>query len=101
MELIEMITKTLMPGAVVFLILSSITLYNKRKIYMSPSSGWLDIKKYPIPNDIKGYLGTDGKTVDYMYDLSWGPHGEILFNNYDKTYLTHWQALPAPPTKRG
>lgn len=66
---------------------------------MSPTSGWMDIKKHPIPKDIRGFLGSDGKKVDYIYSVTWGPYGEVIFNNYDKTYITHWQALPQPPEK--
>jgi hypothetical protein len=101
MEILNQISSALLPGVVIFFIASSIILYQKEKIYMSPSSEWVDVKKHPIPKDIRCFLGTDGKKVEYFYTVQWGPYGEIIFNNYEKTYLTHWQAMPCPPENKG
>lgn len=75
----------------------SIYIFKKEKIYRGYPQGWLDIKSNPIPKDIKNFIATDGKTVEVIYMCTWGPYGEIYFNRYDKTFVTHWQLLPDVP----
>jgi len=77
----------------------AIYIFQKDKIYRCPSNEWIDIKKHPIPNDIRGFIATDCKKVDYLYEIIWGPYGEVYFNKYNKTYVTYWQALPDVPKK--
>jgi Protein of unknown function (DUF551) len=95
------VTLSLLPG---FFILTCVILciyfFQKEKIYRYPSDKWLPIKEYPIPKDIRGFIGTDGKKVDYVYQVTWAPYGEIFFNTYDKTYITHWMPLPDAPKNK-
>lgn len=103
MEILETISKilyTFIPGALIFFCLSvGIYLFSKDKIYRYPSNEWLDVKKVPIPEGIKEYIATDGKRVSHMYSVDWGPHGQIIFCKYDKTYTTHWMPYPDVPQK--
>jgi len=88
----------LLPASVcVFLIWAGFHLLWKEKTYRSPAQGWLDIRVYKIPDDIKEYIATDGKEVSTKYGITWGPHGEIIFSSYDKTYIKFWQPLPEAP----
>ena len=77
----------------------SIIYFLKEPKIRYPDKGWMDIKSHPIPDNIKDYIATDGKTVSTKYGIEWGPHGEIIFCKYDKTYLKYWQPLPEPPRK--
>jgi hypothetical protein len=97
MNIVNSISLTIIPGTLIFLILSCYSFYNKDKIYRYHEKGWMDVNEYKIPEDIKGFLATDGKKVQHIYYPSWGPHGKVIFNSYDKTYVTHWQPLPSPP----
>ncbi len=100
LDIIKIIGYTILPYALgAFLGCSAIYLFQKEKIYRISSIGWLDIKKHPIPHDIRGFIGTDGKKVDYIYLVKWGPYGEVFFSEYNRTYITHWQPLPDLPEK--
>jgi hypothetical protein len=74
--------------------------FKKEPIYMYKSTGWLDVKQYPIPTNITWYLATDGERVDNMFRLTWGPHGQLVFDKYEMTYITHWMPYPAPPKRK-
>lgn len=97
MEIIKTIANVLWMPIIMFFLMFGIIYFQKERIYRSFPSGWLDIKKYPIPEDIKYFIATDGNTVEYIYGLSWGPYGEVIFDKYKKTYITHWQPLPDLP----
>jgi Protein of unknown function (DUF551) len=98
-EAINEISKVMLPAAVVALFMGGFLFLQKDRIYRQPSVGWLDVKTHKIPEDIKGFLATDGKKVDSKYQPEWGPNGEAIFNRYEKTYVTHWQPFPEPPKK--
>lgn len=89
------------PACIIILTLSIHDRYKQPKIYRVQSSGWLDIKTHPLPKDIKGYLATDGKEVDYKYSVEWGPYGDVYYRKSyytDKhTYITYWQPMPDLP----
>lgn len=74
--------------------------FQKDKIYRYPTNEWLNLKENPIPDDIHGFIATDGKSVDYKYSISWAPHGKIYFSQYNKTYITHWMPLPDLPKNK-
>lgn len=78
-----------------------IYLFQKEKVYRYPATGWMDVKTYPIPEDIRNFIATDGKEVDVIYAPSWGPHGKVLFQKYSNTYVKYWQPLPEAPNKNG
>jgi hypothetical protein len=100
MQTFYSITLCLVPGFAIFTCLLLIShFYHKDKIYRYPSDKWLEIKEHPIPDDIRGFLATDGKTVDYCYTIKWAPHGKIYFSEYSKTYISHWMPLPDVPEK--
>ena len=96
--IIKFLTEAFFPASLVsFLMASAIYIFNKDKIYRYKAHGWLDIKKYPIPKDIKAYIATDGKEVEHFSSVTWGPYGEVIFSRYKDKYVTHWQPLPEPP----
>jgi len=97
MEIIRAILYTILPACIMVFCISGVFYFQKDRIYRGYPSGWLDIKKHSIPDDVRGFLGTDGKRVEYLYIVRWGPYGQIIFSEYDKTYLTHWQPLPDLP----
>jgi hypothetical protein len=99
LDIIKSASIALFPGVLTLFIISSIIFYQKDKIYRYQSTEWFDVKKYPIPKDIKGFIGTDGKKVQYIAYIEWAPYGEIFFDKYDKTILTHWHPLPDVPNK--
>lgn len=70
---------------------------NKQGYYRCSTTGWLSVKDHPIPEDIRGFIATDGNKVEYIYGLEWGPYGKVFMNKYEKTFITHWQPLPEPP----
>lgn len=89
---------TLFPGALIFFCCSiGIYFFQKEKIYRYTGNGWLDVKEYPIPDDARNFIVTDGKNVDCQYSIKWSPHGKIYFSEYQKTFVTHWQPLPDVP----
>lgn len=107
MEIIKNIVYTLwvfVPFYLIFITLIVYTRYQQPKVYRIKSSGWLDIKNYPIPEDIEGFLATDGKKVDYKYNIQWGPYGNVIFrksySNDKISYITHWQPLPDLPERK-
>lgn len=90
----------LIPSFTFCFLFTGIYFYQKEKIYRYPSNDWLDIKKYPIPKDIRGFIATDGKKVEYLFFIKWGPYGEIFFDYNKETYITHWQPLPDLPKQK-
>ena len=101
MEILEQIGKiswNILPLTLIPLIMwGSLFFLWKDRVYRYRAQGWLDIKTHPISDDIRGFIATDGKKVDYLYLVEWGPYGEVLFNSYDKTYVKYWQPLPEAP----
>jgi len=75
----------------------AVYIFQKDKIYRGFPEGWLDVKTHKIPKDIICFIATDGKKVDIIYQCNWAPYGEIYFNRYKNTYVTHWQPLPDAP----
>ena len=99
-EIFKVISECLfIPVLTFFLAITAIYFFQKEKIYRYECNTWLDIKSNPIPKDIKGFIATDGKYVDYIYIINWGPYGEIYFNFRKDTYVTYWQPLPDAPKK--
>lgn len=96
-EVIYAICQILLPSALIGIIIASVHYIHKDKIYRSNSTGWLSVKEYPIPEDIRDFLATDGNKVVCLYKPKWGPHGKVHFGEYDKTHITHWQPLPDVP----
>ncbi len=80
-------------------LLFGIHYFLKTPVARYPDNGWMKVEEYPLPDDIKEYLGTDGNEVRTMYGINWGPHGKIIFSEYNKTYLKYWQPFPLPPNK--
>src|SRR5271169_6447531 len=94
------VTISLIPAFVIFTCAILIMhFFQKQKIYRYPTSDWMNIEHQPIPDDIRGFLATDGKTVEYCYFIKWAPHGKIYFSEYNKTYISHWMPLPDVPKK--
>lgn len=89
----------IIPSLTFCFLFTGIYFYKKEKIYRYTTTDWLEIKKYPIPKDIRGFIATDGKKVEHIHSITWGPYGEVIFNKYDETYLTHWMPLPDVPKK--
>lgn len=96
-EIIKCVFYTILPACIVMFCLSGIFYFQKDRIYRQNSTGWLDIKKNPIPEDIREFIATDGKTVECKFSVQWGRYGEVIFNNHKKTYITYWQPLPDVP----
>lgn len=97
LKIINVASVTIFPCAVIFLLCMSMIYYNKEKIYRYPSNGWMSVNEYIIPEDIRDFLVTDGKTVKTIYSPKWEPHGKVIFNETEKTYVTYWQPFPEPP----
>lgn len=94
------VTTTLLPAFVMITcVILCIHFFQKERIYRYPASNWMRLEDHPIPEDIRGFIATDGQTVDYKYTLNWAPHGKIYFSEYNKTYITHWMPLPDAPKK--
>jgi len=83
--------------SIVPLFIFGFSYFLKQPVVRYPGHGWLDVKSYPIPDDIGYYIATDGDDVDHKYGITWGPHGQIYFSEYKKTYIKYWQPFPAPP----
>lgn len=98
MEYLSYIISGLFCGSL--LIVYDIFFKKKQKIYRYPSAGWMDINKFPLPEDIKDYLATDGKDICHFYMPKYDSNGKTYFCSYDKTYITHWQPLPEAPNKK-
>jgi len=60
---------------------------------------WLDIKKYPIPSDLRRFIVTDGKDVQHQYSATYDRFGNVVFGLGDAV-VTHWMYLPAPKGKK-
>lgn len=71
----------------------------KKKIYVYPAQGWLDINEHYLPDDIERFLATDGKDVSEKYSFECDRRGKVYYSKYSQTYITHWQPLPLPPKK--
>lgn len=97
-EIMKYMSVTLLSGALpFFLVAAGVHFLNKEKKYRFPGTGWLNIKEVPLPEDLKDYIATDGKKVEYKSSIRWAPYGKVYFCEYDKTYITHWQPFPDVP----
>src|ERR1700674_1541214 len=98
MKTFDMILLPFVPVAIIFFCISlGFYFLHKEKIYRYPAEGWLSVKDHPIPEDIKNFIATDGKTVTTLYEPKWGPHGGVYFDKYDKTFVKYWRPLPEAP----
>lgn len=97
---LNILSRIILPGLSIIFITSALFFYTKEKKYCYDTNGWLDIKKYPIPEDIGDFFATDGKEVKHFYTPRWGPHGEVLFSDYSKkSYVKYWLPMPSIPSK--
>lgn len=99
MEYLNTISNFLVIPFICFIItfIFSNLLYNREKKCFYPDKGWMNINEYPIPEDIRDFLATDGKEVSHMYMINYNSQGKARFNIYKESYITHWQPLPSPP----
>lgn len=71
--------------------------FSKRpKIYRFSATGWLKVKDYPIPEEIKEFIATDGEDVSRERGITYNSKGNPIMG-YDQKIITHWQALPDVP----
>lgn len=99
-EIIKTITHVFLPTSLLVIALFCAFHFKKPRIYRSDSAGWLSIKDHPIPEDMRDFIATDGKNVEYIHSPKWGPHGKVYFESYKETFITHWQPLPDIPKKQ-
>ncbi len=81
--------------------ISSIIFYffsKPKKIFITDHNfGWLDIKKYPIPDDeYYSYIATDGKRVKDCCGKTYDFQGDIILS-YKKEKVRFWMPYPQPP----
>jgi hypothetical protein len=69
-------------------------------IYRYEGKGWLDVNQYPIPDDMRYYLVTDGKEIKNEVYPEYDRNGKPIFNKYSKTFVTHWQPYPDVPKEK-
>lgn len=86
------------------ILISSIIFYffNKpKKIYVIDHDyGWLDIKKYPIPDDdFFMYIATDGEIVKDCFGIFFDSDGDVILSSFKKEKIMYWMPYPMPPKK--
>jgi hypothetical protein len=60
---------------------------------------WLDIETFPIPDDERSYIITDGIVVQGHYAPEYDKHGNVIFWNGRIREATHWMRYPKPPKR--
>ncbi len=70
----------------------------RNKVYRYPAQGWLDIEKHPLPEDLKGFISSDGQEIMMENYIDYSPTGRPYFCKYEKTYIKFWQPLPEAPS---
>ncbi len=69
--------------------------FRKPKIeFVNESKMWMDIDCFPIPENKKYFIVTDGKSVEYMYKPVFNSRGDVVFD-YPHRVATHWMNLPS------
>lgn len=104
MDILQFLIYTLVPALILpcllFFGFYISDLIKKKKVVRYPSKEWLLLTENPIPQKVEGeILASDGKKVKYIDRIRWAPHGKIWFEEYDKTFVTHWMPMPEAPTK--
>lgn len=64
-----------------------------QKMYYYTDSRWLDVNKYPIPDDIKDFICCDGKKVRFESRLAYNKFGKPIMGWEDKEIL-FWMPMP-------
>lgn len=87
---------------VIAILISCVIFYSfnkSNKIYIvDHNHGWLDIKKYPIPDDdFYVYIATDGKNVKDCFGKKFDGDGDVILSSYQKEKITYWMPYPKPP----
>jgi len=61
---------------------------------------WMDIKDFPIPENERAYIVTDGKVVHGKYSAEYNRNGNAIFWDGYNRIITHWMRYPKPPKRK-
>ena len=93
MDIFLNIMTHLLSGFVAILVYKN---HRKEKItYVSME--WIDIKRTPIPDHLRGFLLTDGVEIESRWNFKeYNKFGQAIMS-YPERPVTHWMSYPYPP----